>query len=63
MDFVAKKLFYRKERQEGQERQNENSLNVLCPAKMSDIYQLLNPTHFLFGVLGPLGVPGDKITF
>ncbi|MBK9709419.1 MAG: hypothetical protein IPO77_21255 [Acidobacteria bacterium] len=59
-DFVVKKLFYR---QEGQERQNENSLNVLFPAKMSDMDQLLNPPHLFFGVLGPLGVLGDKITF
>ncbi|MBK7597035.1 MAG: hypothetical protein IPJ07_00365 [Acidobacteria bacterium] len=51
-DFVVKKLFYRQERQEGQERQNENSLNVLFPAKMSDMDQLLNPPHLFFGVLG-----------
>ncbi|MBK6798288.1 MAG: hypothetical protein IPG76_16305 [Acidobacteria bacterium] len=61
-DLVVKKLFYRQERQEGQERQNENSLNVLFPAKMSDMDQLLNPHIYFFGVLGPLGVLGDKIT-
>ncbi len=31
------------------------------PAKMSNMEQLLNPPDLFFGVLGPLGVLGDKI--
>ena len=61
-DYVVTMVFIAKNAKRGQERQNENSLNVLFPAKMSDMDQLLNPPHLFFGVLGPLGVLGDKMT-
>ncbi|MBK9706574.1 MAG: hypothetical protein IPO77_06125 [Acidobacteria bacterium] len=64
-DFAVKTVFYRQERQEGQERQNGNSLNVLFPAKMSNMGQLLNPPtppHLFFGVLGVLGDKNQVIS-
>ncbi|MBK8314064.1 MAG: hypothetical protein IPL01_08580 [Acidobacteria bacterium] len=60
-DFVVKTVFYRQERQEGQERQNGNSMHVLFTRENVKYGAITESPDLFFGVLGPLGVLGDKI--
>ena len=54
-DFVVKKLFYRQERQEGQERQKIDEGDLVIDPYRTFLRELAHSGYFHFGVLGPLG--------
>ena len=55
-DFVFKKLFYR------QERQKIHGVDLVIDPYRTFLREIAHSGYFHFGVLGPLGVLGDKIT-